>query len=97
MQLCVWEHTIVGSENVKEFEQWLKDCFDVNGKFVEEIYLNENRTDVLFSIEDDDVSKFAIKRLQFGIRWWEDVLDNMETRGEVLYSEEILNKYPKQW
>jgi len=38
--------------------------------------------------------KFAVPRLQMGIRWWEDVLGN--GNGE-LYPETCLAKYPKTW
>jgi hypothetical protein len=38
--------------------------------------------------------KFAVPRLQIGIRWWEDVLGN---GGGELYPEFVLAKYPKIW
>jgi hypothetical protein len=38
--------------------------------------------------------KFAIPRLNMGIRWYEDVLGN---GGDKLYPTEILEKYEKTW
>ena len=45
-------------------------------------------------IADDDIGKFAVPRLQMGIRWWEDVLGNGASN---LYTEEFLEKYKKSW
>ena len=42
----------------------------------------------------DDIPTFSIKRLAYGIRWWEDVLGN---GNAVLYSQEILDKYKNTW
>jgi len=49
---------------------------------------------LFFRIHDEDVQKFSIARLVYGIRWWEDVLGN---GNEELYPQGILEKYPKTW
>lgn len=32
-------------------------------------------SDLIFAVDNDDVSKFAVPRLSFGIRWFTDVVD----------------------
>ena len=102
-QLCVWEGTIVGADEVANFENWLQSEFGVRGKYVEEIKTlptpgeeetTGGRNDLFFRVHNDDIEKFAVKRLAFGIRWWEDVLGN---GNGVLYTNEVLEKYPKTW
>jgi len=101
-QLCVWEGTVVGKENINDLIRWLKNTFDVRGKYAEEVLTlptpgekgTGGRNDLFFFIHDDDIQKFSVPRFQYGIRWWEDVLGN---GNDVLYSEEVLNKYPKTW
>jgi hypothetical protein len=36
-----------------------------------------NRNDLVFSVHDEDVMKFAVPRLQYGIRWIEDVMSEI--------------------
>jgi len=45
-------------------------------------------------VHDEDIDKFAVPRLSMGIRWWEDVLRN---GNGVLYTEDVLEKYPMTW
>lgn len=91
----------------EEFENWISENFNgVRIKMMEEIKTlpdveNGNvvpetggRNDLFFYVHDDDVQKFAIPRLQAGIRWWEDVLGN---GNGVLYPQEVLDRYPKTW
>lgn len=101
-QLCVWEGTLVGKEEIKSFEKFFKDEMGTRVKYVEEIETlptpgepnTGGRNDVFFYVHDDDIMKFSIPRLSLGIRWWEDVLGN--GNGE-LYPEIVLAKYPKTW
>ena len=86
-QVCVWPGTIVGADNVSDFEQFMLDDLGVRVQYLEEIYTApdmdngrpvENtggRCDVLFALHNEDVMKFAIPRLQYGMRWLEDALD----------------------
>ena len=101
-QLCVWEGTVVGANEVGSFENWVQLEFGVRAKYSEEVLTlptpgeegTGGRNDLLFYIHDEDVNKFAIARLVYGIRWWEDVLKN---GNEVLYPQHILEKYPQTW
>jgi hypothetical protein len=101
-QVCVWEGTVVGADEVANFEGWLQSEFGVRAKYCDEVLTlptpgeegTGGRSDLFFRVHDEDVMKFAVPRLVVGIKWWEDVLGN--GNGE-LYPEEILKKYPKTW
>jgi hypothetical protein len=101
-QLCVWPGTIVGKDQIKDFENFMLENVGVRVKYMEEVKTlptpgeegTGGRNDVFFYIHDKDISKFALPRLSMGIRWWEDVLGN---GNGVLYSQEVLTKYPKTW
>lgn len=101
-QLCVWSGTIVGVDQIKDFENFMSDDIGVRVKYETEIKTlptdgepdTGGRNDLFFYIHDDDIMKFAVPRLGMGIRWWEDVLGN---GGGVLYTQEVLTKYPKTW
>jgi len=85
-QVCVWPGTIVGKDKISLFEDFMKENFGVRIQYLEEIETNPDiesekpvegtggRVDVFFAIHNDDIGRFAIKRLAFGIRWIEDVL-----------------------
>jgi hypothetical protein len=85
-QVCVWPATIVGPDKAEEFQDWVMDEFGVRAQYIEDIKTNPDhgvpgtggRNDVLFYVHDDDVGKFAIPRLQYGIRWLEDVYGNSQ-------------------
>ena len=97
-QMCVWAGTMVGKLKTqrKEFVDFMKTRFNIRVKYVEEIktapdYQNRQsvkgtggRNDLFFLIHNDDIPKFTINRLQYGIRWLEDVLNN----------EKGVSKYP---
>lgn len=99
-QVCVWPGALVGVEKIAEFEQFMKTTFGVRVKYLEEIKTKPtvefgtivkktgNRNDVFFSVHSADISKFAVPRLEYGIRWVEDVLNN--ERGESIYPERIV-------
>ena len=101
-QLCVWPGTVVGdSKKVQEdFVKFFKDELGVTVKYETEVKTlpdetgEGGRNDLFFYIADNDISKFAVPRLQMGIRWWEDVLSN---GGGELYPTEVLEKYEKTW
>lgn len=108
-QLCVWPGTLVGADadSIKKFEEFMGITFNgirikyeaevktfpdsINGKVVPR---TGGRNDLFFWIHNEDVPKFAVPRLQYGIRWWEDVLNN---EGGRLYPEEFLKSHPKTW
>ena len=99
-QVCVWPGTTVQDNQIEDFENYFKDAGfrvqylesvntmpdrDETGSFVPE---TGGRTDVIFALHDEDITKFAIPRLQMGIRWIEDVLDN-EIDGQSIYESRI--------
>ncbi len=104
-QLCVWPGTIVGQDSIEEFESVMEKEFGVRVKYAEEVITNPDpgetieqsggRTDLFFWLHDEDVSKWAIQRLQLGIRWWEDVISYND--NSYLYPQEVIDKYPVTW
>ena len=102
-QLCVWPGTVVGKDEITALEAFFKDEMGVTIKYETEVKTlpdtpecteTGGRNDLFFYIADDDIMKFAVPRLQMGIRWWEDVLGNGNGK---LYPIEILEKYEKTW
>lgn len=97
--LCVWQGTILGDNTVADFIKFFKDTFDIEIEYAEEVKTlgsvehdeEGGRTDQLFWVKNSNIGKFATKRLQYGIRWWEDIFFNNQ---EYQYSQEILAKYP---
>ena len=102
-QLCVWPATLLDDSGVKGFTKFLKDAFGARFKFSQEVKTlpdmeggkvvpdTGGRNDLFFYVHDDDIGKFALARLDYGIRWWDDVLSN---GGGKLYPKEILDQYP---
>jgi len=101
-QVCMWASTLVGEENIPLFEKTMLEVYKVRVKYLEEILTypdrddNGNnvegtggRSDVFFSIHEDDIQSFAIRRLSFDppIRWIEDLLATNKT----LYPESVSN------
>ena len=105
-QLCVWPGVVVGdSKKVQEdFVKFFKYELGVTVKYETEVKTlpdpgdlgmkTGGRNDIFFYIADGDISKFAIPRLNMGIRWYEDVLSN---GGGDIYPTEVLEKYKKTW
>jgi len=102
-QLCVWQGTILGDSTVEDFTNFFKETFNTRIQFCEEVVTNGNeflneeggRNDILFYVHDDDIVQFAVKRLEYGIRWWDDVISY---NGEAyLYNQEVLDKYSVKW
>ena len=88
VQVCVWPGTVVGAEQVEDFEQYFRDEVGVRVQYLEEIktapdykdgYPVEGtggRTDCFFAVHNDDVMKFAMPKLRMGVRWLEDMYGN---------------------
>ena len=98
-QLVVWTSTIVGKDNAKDLEDFLKEeGFKVKYATEYQTLPDENditgetggRNDVLFYIDDKDIPKFSVWRLRYGMKWWEDYLDN---GSDKIVPQEILNKF----
>ena len=82
-QVCVWPGTVVGPQQVQPFVDWVSEEFEgVRVQYLEELVTSADatgpggRNDLLFAVHSDDVGKFAIPRLAYGMRWIEDVYGN---------------------
>ncbi len=87
-QVCIWPACIVSADKIAEFEAFFVSDFNgVRIQYLEEILTNPDRdsdgdpvmntggrNDVFFAVHKDDIAKFAVPRLQMGIRWVEDAL-----------------------
>lgn len=107
-QVCVWPGIDIGDDSPDEFESWFKSN-GFNVQYLETITTAPDRDangypvegtggrhDIFFAIADNDVCRFALPRLQMGIRWIEDVLSNVNGYDKSpLYPERVF-KY-KSW
>jgi hypothetical protein len=76
-QVVVWPHTLLGEDNTEQdFKQFITETFDVRVKLIGEHRINNDRTDLLFYIHSEDITKFAVPRLSWSMRWLEDVMAN---------------------
>lgn len=107
-QLCVWPGTIIGPDQINDFEEYMLDELNTRVKYECEVKtlpdLDDDgndvegtggRNDAFFYVHDEDIQHFAIPRLKMGIRWWEDVIKY--NNNSHLYTEEFLEKYPSKW
>jgi len=107
-QLCVWPGTVLGESTPQELEQFFLDEMNVRVKYYTEVKTlpdldkygepipdTGDRNDLFFFIHNEDTGKFALPRLQMGIRWWEDVVKYNDNR--YLYTEEFLEANPTTW
>lgn len=105
-QLCVWEGVLMDGQTPESFKEYIEEEMDSRAKFEEQVYTlpemkdgvpvkgTGGRSDIFFYIHNEDIGKFAVRRLQYGIRWWEDVLGNGNGK---LYSQDVLDRYPATW
>ena len=105
-QVCIWTGTMIEDEDVKhikEFELAIKSEMDVRIQFLESILTKPDtdkdgfivqgtgkRSDIFFAVHKNDVGKFALPRLQMGIRWIEDVLAKHNYKCDI-YPDHIFN------
>ena len=107
-QLCVWAGTLLGDSTPKDLEDFFMNEMGVRVKYHTEIEtlpdLNSSgapvpetggRSDLFFYVHEEDVSKFAVPRLQMGIRWWEDVIKYNDNSN--LYPKEFVRNHPAAW
>ena len=107
-QLCVWPGTVLGENEESDLEQWILDEFGTRIKYHTQVETNPDRdkngdivpdtggrNDLFFYVHNDDIDKFAVKRLQIGIRWWEDVI--VYNNNSHLYSAEFIEQHPPTW
>lgn len=106
-QLCVWPGTYLGDTSIEDFENYFKEQHGVRVKFAEETVTlpdvddgkvvegTGGRQDILFFVHSEDIPKFAVIKLQMGVRWWEDIVSYNNHAN--WYKQEILDKYPVRW
>ena len=97
-QVCVWPAASLGDQTPKDFNELMKEIFDVKSQFLEVLKTKPDmrgglpvpgtggRSDIFFAVHDEDVGKFAIPRFKAGIRWIEDFIDN---GGDELHDKHI--------
>ena len=85
-QVCIFPGLLVDQDEIQEFTDQIKEVFDTRVQYLETILTKpdvddpENtggRSDVFLAVHQDDIEKFAVRRLQYGIRWIEDALSNV--------------------
>jgi len=99
-QVCVWPGTVVGDER-EEFVSSMLNEFGARVAYLEEVETcpdrdsggrcvegTGGRNDLFFAVHRDDIGKFAVPRLAYGIRWIEDVLSEVNG-GAALYPERV--------
>ena len=100
-QVCVWPGTIVEPGDEENFVQLIKEIFDTQVQYLEQIKTKPDldtdglpiedsggRNDLFFAVHQDDVGKFAVPRLAYGIRWIEDAMAE-HNHTKHLYPERI--------
>lgn len=101
-QVCVWPGTILGKNTIEELEEFFKETFDgTRIQHLEQIKTlpdkdgsGENiaktggREDMFFAVHRDDVEKFTLPRMQYGIRWIEDAIGEWNG-GNRLYPKRV--------
>ena len=107
-QLCVWPGITLEGSSVNDLIEFFQNEVGVRVKFHTEVTTlpdldssgnpvpeTGGRNDLFFFVHDDDVHKFAIPRLQMGIRWWEDVIAYND--NSHMYTEEFVRDNPPKW
>jgi hypothetical protein len=77
-QVCVWMGTTLGDNTPDDFVKFIADTFGgTRAKFIcEDRRSGQERVDLVFYVNSEDIGKFAVPRLAYGIRWLEDVMNN---------------------
>jgi len=89
-QVCVWPGTTLEEGQEQDFEQFLLEDLGARGQYLEQITTNPDdsgpggRIDLFFAVHDDDIGKFAVPRLAYGMRWIEDAI-SAANGGNTLY------------
>tara|TARA_R100001163_G_C5047030_1_gene184240 strand:+ start:350 stop:703 length:354 start_codon:yes stop_codon:yes gene_type:complete len=108
-QLCVWQGITLSEDQYEDFVEFFANELDTRIKLAEVVLTNPDldegepvpetggRSDILFYVHDEDVTGFALKRLQLdgGVRWWEDVVSYND--NSHLYDQEVLDRYAVKW
>ena len=97
-QVVVWPGTLVGEDKSEEFEKFILENLGSRIKYIKEVKTlpdkdesgkdipeTGGRNDAFFYVHQEDISKFAVARLSYGMRWIEDALDN----NPYIYPKEV--------
>lgn len=93
-QVCVWQGVLMKEEDQEDFEKRIKDKFDTRVKYLETIVTKADKTgpggrsDIFFSVHEDDIEKFCILKVKMKARWIEDVL-SIVNGGKSLYPSRV--------
>jgi hypothetical protein len=109
-QLCVWHGCTFNESDSEDFTQMVQNelkCqnppkivgvvetlpdLDADGNPVPD---TGGRHDFCFFVHQDDIGRFAVPRLAYGIRWWEDVAKY--NNNAHIYPEDFREAYPVVW
>ena len=99
-QVAVWSGSVVECDQIVAFEEFwdggqsdlevrvqfleMVETLPSKDEFGKDVPNTGGRLDCLFAIHDDDISKFAIPRLAYGISWIEDTLHGMDEASPEL-------------
>lgn len=87
-QVCVWPGTVLGDSTTQDLVDFFKKEMGIRIQYLEEFVTPAStkngrkvpdtggRVDQIFAVHREDVSRFTVLRLQMGIRWIEDYIDN---------------------
>jgi hypothetical protein len=76
-QVVVWPSTLLGDASQEDFAKFISETFNgTRVKDVIEYKVNDKRTDLVFRVNAEDIPKFAVARLSWGMRWLEDVMNS---------------------
>ncbi len=102
--LTLWPGIVVYEKDREDLMQFFSNVFDITPTIVgcvvtlpDKDELGRNvpdtggRHDLFFYVNANDVTKFAIQRLSYGMRWWEDIFFN---DGQDIYPTDFLATYP---
>jgi hypothetical protein len=102
--LTFWPGCIVRYRDIEELKEDFSKWFDIEPTPVgcvqtlpdkdsdgNDVPGTGGRYDFFFFINAKDMHKFAIKRFEFGMRWWEDVFFNDQ---QDIYPPEFISAYP---
>lgn len=95
--LTVWPGTVLEDDQHTDFLLFLKDSLRL--EFPARVIGSVDtlpgqggpggRTDLLFTIHAKDIPRCAMRRLQFGMRWWCDV----KAQDSKIYPRDLLDAY----
>lgn len=104
-QVVVWPGIILGLDSTsEEFEQFVLEELKIRAKFIGEFTTGPDfddpdtggRKDLVFYVHTEDIPKFSITRLEYGMRWLEDVLDNEKLQNIETGAPEDYSIYPDE-